>query len=144
MARKLAILGLKLTAADTKDGTAAFGRGTMLSVSGRSGESESDDGPEGSSEESSANSDSNSDSDDETPPRPRLQITIPGLKLTGTETKDGTMAVGKGTTKIVAAPVKDAPKPSHSESDSEEESDHEADRSPKPAVVRTSIQADEL
>lgn len=99
---KIAIPGLKLTGADTKDGSTAVGRGTVLlkTTANTSQNSSLEDLRSPLAARSSSESESESESEDE-PPRPPppavTKLAIPGLKLTGADTKDGSSAVGKGT-----------------------------------------------
>lgn len=128
---KLAIPGLKLTGADTKDGTAAVGKGTVLVKAASSDSSESE-------------------SEDEAPPPVVAKIAIPGLKLTGADTKDGSTAVGRGTVLLKTtantsqnSSLEDLRSPlaarSSSESESESESEDEPPRPPPPAVTKLAI-----
>jgi hypothetical protein len=97
---KIAIPGLKLTGADTKDGSTAVGRGTVLlkTTANTSQNSSLEDLRSPLAARSSSESESESEDEPPMPPPPAVtKLAIPGLKLTGADTKDGSSAVGKGT-----------------------------------------------
>jgi len=92
---KIAIPGLKLTGADTKDGSTAVGRGTVLLKT--TANTSQNSSLEDLRSPLAARSSSESEDEPPTPPPAVTKLAIPGLKLTGADTKDGSSAVGKGT-----------------------------------------------
>lgn len=153
--KAITIPGLKLTAADTKDGTTTTGKGTTLLKSPSSSlellneeeltDNSSDDGDDEGDNEGEA-SESNSESErenenengsDTEPAPPMVKIAIPGLKLTAADTKDGLSSVGKGTLIVKTAVSSSceslnssAPSDSSSDSDSEVYSDEDKTAAP--------------
>jgi hypothetical protein len=154
---KIAIPGLKLTGADTKDGSTTVGRGTVLlkSTANTSQNSSLEDlrspvraatiptiaTPAAATAVAESDSDaSSSDSDEDAaampPPAPVSKLAIPGLKLTGADTKDGSSAVGKGTVltlKAMTSASHDEPAPgaegSTTSSDESESDDEDGEES---------------